>query len=68
VPNYARVRVNQLHSTWRRQSVGGRRPGGRRIEPVVLDAIFQALQRAAVCVDRRPLELELGRAHARLVT
>ena len=38
VPNYSCVRGNQLYGTERCQSVGG-----RRIETVVLDAVFQAL-------------------------
>ena len=38
VPNYSCVRGNQLYGTGRCQSVGG-----RRIERVVLDAVFQAL-------------------------
>ena len=39
VPNYSCVRGNQLYGSKRCQSVGG-----RRIERVVLDAVFQALR------------------------
>ena len=43
VPNYSCVRGNQLYGTERCQSVGG-----RRIETVVLDAVFQALAPAGI--------------------
>ena len=39
VPNYSCVRGNQLYGTGRCQSVGG-----RRIERVVLDSVFEALR------------------------
>jgi DNA invertase Pin-like site-specific DNA recombinase len=72
VPNYACVRGNQLYGTERCQSVGG-----RRIEQIVLDAVFQALQPAAIEATLRAIEhantdhqalvrsaeLELERAH-----
>jgi hypothetical protein len=51
VPNYSCVRGNQLYGTGRCQSVGG-----RRIERVVLDAVFQALQPAGIEATLRALE------------
>ena len=51
VPNYSCVRGNQLYGTERCQSVGG-----RRIERVVLDAVFQALQPAGIEATLRALE------------
>jgi Recombinase/Recombinase zinc beta ribbon domain len=69
VPNYSCVRGNQLYGTERCQSVGG-----RRIERVVLDAVFEALQpaggRGHAASDRArnlrsPSAGALGRASAR---
>ena len=51
VPNYSCVRGNQLYGTERCQSVGG-----RRIERVVLDAVFQALQPAGIEATLRAIE------------
>src|SRR6516165_5075586 len=51
VPNYSCVRGNQLYGTERCQSVGG-----RRIERVVLDAVFQALEPAGIEATLRALE------------
>lgn len=51
VPHYACVRGNQLYGTGRCQSVGG-----RRIERVVLNAVFQALQPAGIEATLRALE------------
>ena len=51
VPNYACVRGNQLYGTGRCQSVGG-----RRIERVVLDAVFEALRPAAIEATLRAIE------------
>jgi len=50
VPNYSCVRGNQLYGSERCQSVGG-----RRIERVVLDAVFQALQPAGIEATLRAL-------------
>src|SRR3954452_11650013 len=72
VPHYRCVRANQLYGAKRCQSVGG-----RRIEQVVLDHVFQALRPAAIEATLRALahanddhaarvrsaELELERAH-----
>jgi DNA invertase Pin-like site-specific DNA recombinase len=72
VPNYSCVRGNQLYGTKRCQSVGG-----RRIERVVLDSVFQALAPAGIEATLRAIEhassdhqarvrsaeLELERAH-----
>ena len=51
VPNYSCVRGNQLYGTERCQSVGG-----RRIERVVLDAVFEALAPAGIEATLRALE------------
>ena len=51
VPNYSCVRGNQLYGTERCQSVGG-----RRIERVVLDAVFEALQPAGIEATLRAIE------------
>jgi DNA invertase Pin-like site-specific DNA recombinase len=51
VPNYSCVRGNQLYGTARCQSVGG-----RRIERVVLDAVFQALEPAGIEATLRAIE------------
>ena len=51
VPNYSCVRGNQLYGTKRCQSVGG-----RRIERVVLDAVFEALQPAGIEATLRAIE------------
>lgn len=51
VPNYSCVRGNQLYGTGRCQSVGG-----RRIERVVLDAVFEALQPAGIEATLRAIE------------
>jgi DNA invertase Pin-like site-specific DNA recombinase len=51
VPNYSCVRGSQLYGTKRCQSVGG-----RRIEQVVLDAVFQALRPAGIDATLRALE------------
>ena len=51
VPDYSCVRGNQLYGTERCQSVGG-----RRIERVVLDAVFEALQPAGIEATLRAIE------------
>jgi len=51
VPNYACVRGNQLYGSERCQSVGG-----RRIERVVLDAVFEALRPAGIEATLRAIE------------
>ena len=51
MPNYSCVRGNQLYGTTRCQSVGG-----RRIERVVLDAVFEALQPAGIEATLRAIE------------
>ena len=51
VPHYACVRGSQLYGTQRCQSVGG-----RRIEQVVLDAVFAALRPAAIEATLRAIE------------
>jgi len=51
VPDYSCVRGNQLYGTKRCQSVGG-----RRIEQVVLDSVFDALRPAAIEATLRALE------------
>jgi len=61
VPNYSCVRGNQLYGTGRCQSVGG-----RRIERVVLDAVFQALQPAGIEATLRALEQADGDHQARV--
>ena len=57
VPNYSCVRGNQLYGTERCQSVGG-----RRIERVVLDEVFEALQPAGIEATLRAIEHAEGRA------
>ena len=61
VPNYSCVRGNQLYGTKRCQSVGG-----RRIERVVLDAVFEALQPAGIEATLRALEHAEGEHLARV--
>ena len=61
VPNYSCVRGNQLYGTKRCQSVGG-----RRIERVVLDAVFEALQPAGIEATLRALEQADGDRQARV--
>jgi DNA invertase Pin-like site-specific DNA recombinase len=61
VPNYSCVRGNQLYGTERCQSVGG-----RRIEHVVLDAVFEALQPAGIEATLRALEQADGDHQARV--
>jgi hypothetical protein len=61
VPNYSCVRGNQLYGTKRCQSVGG-----RRIERVVLDAVFQALQPAGIEATLRALEHAEGEHQVRV--
>jgi DNA invertase Pin-like site-specific DNA recombinase len=61
VPNYSCVRGNQLYGTKRCQSVGG-----RRIERVVLDAMFEALQPAGIEATLRALEHAEGEHQARV--
>lgn len=61
VPNYSCVRGNQLCGTGRCQSVGG-----RRIERVVLDAVFHALQPAGIEATLRALEQAEGDYQARV--
>jgi Recombinase/Recombinase zinc beta ribbon domain len=51
VPNYSCAPGNQLYGTKRCQSVGG-----RRIERVVLDAVFEALQPAGIEATLRAIE------------
>ena len=51
VPNYSCVRGNQLYGTKRCQSVGG-----RRIERVVLDSVFEALRPAGIEATLRAIE------------
>jgi DNA invertase Pin-like site-specific DNA recombinase len=51
VPNYSCVRGNQLYGTGRCQSVGG-----RRIERVVLDSVFEALRPAGIEATLRAIE------------
>jgi DNA invertase Pin-like site-specific DNA recombinase len=51
VPNYSCVRGNQLYGTKRCQSVGG-----RRIELVVLDSVFEALRPAGIEATLRAIE------------
>ena len=61
VPNYSCVRGSQLYGTGRCQSVGG-----RRIERVVLDAVFQALAPAGIEATLRALEHTNEEHHARV--
>jgi hypothetical protein len=51
VPNYSCVRGNQLYGTKRCQSVGG-----RRIEQVVLDQVFEALRPAGIEATLRAIQ------------
>ncbi|MCA1700559.1 MAG: recombinase family protein, partial [Actinobacteria bacterium] len=51
VPNYSCVRANQLYGSKRCQSVGG-----RRIEQVVLAAVFEALRPAGIEATLRAVE------------
>ena len=51
VPNYSCVRGNQLYGAKRCQSVGG-----RRIERVVLDSVFEALRPAGIEATLRAIE------------
>ena len=51
VPNYSCVRGNQLYGAKRCQSVGG-----RRIEQVVLDSVFEALRPAGIEATLRAIE------------
>jgi DNA invertase Pin-like site-specific DNA recombinase len=59
VPHYACVRGNQLYGSGRCQSVGG-----RRIEQVVLDAVFEALRPAAIEATLRAIEHANSNHHA----
>ena len=61
VPNYSCVRGNQLYGTDRCQSVGG-----RRIERVVLDAVFEALAPAGIEATLRAIEHTNEEHHARV--
>jgi DNA invertase Pin-like site-specific DNA recombinase len=61
VPNYSCVRGNQLYGTGRCQSVGG-----RRIEQVVLDAVFEALRPAAIEATLRAIEHASSNHQARV--
>jgi DNA invertase Pin-like site-specific DNA recombinase len=61
VPNYSCVRGNQLYGTGRCQSVGG-----RRIERVVLDQVFEALRPAGIEATLRAIEHAGGDYQARV--
>ena len=61
VPRYACSRGSQLYGGERCQSVGG-----RRIEQVVLDALFEALRPAAIEATLRAIEQATGDHHARV--
>jgi hypothetical protein len=61
VPNYSCVRGNQLYGTKRCQSVGG-----RRIEQVVLAAVFEALQPAGIEATLRAIEQGSSQHQARV--
>jgi DNA invertase Pin-like site-specific DNA recombinase len=61
VPNYSCVRGNQLYGTKRCQSVGG-----RRIERVVLDQVFEALRPAGIEATLRAIEHTNSDHHARV--
>ena len=61
VPNYSCVRGNQLYGTGRCQSVGG-----RRIEHVVLDEVFEALRPAGIEATLRAIEQGSSEHHARV--
>jgi DNA invertase Pin-like site-specific DNA recombinase len=61
VPNYSCVRGNQLYGTKRCQSVGG-----RRIEQVVLAAVFEALRPAGIEATLRAIEQGTSEHQARV--
>jgi DNA invertase Pin-like site-specific DNA recombinase len=61
VPNYSCVRGNQLYGTKRCQSVGG-----RRIERVVLDSVFEALRPAGIEATLRAIEHAKDEHHTRV--
>jgi DNA invertase Pin-like site-specific DNA recombinase len=61
VPNYSCVRGNQLYGTGRCQSVGG-----RRIERVMLDAVFEALRPAGIEATLRAIEHATSNHQARV--
>ncbi len=61
VPHYACVRGNQLYGSERCQSVGG-----RRIEQVVLDAVFEALRPAGIEATLRAIEHSTSNHQARV--
>ncbi len=61
VPNYSCVRGQQLYGTKRCQSVGG-----RRIEQVVLGAVFEALKPAGIEATLRAIEQGGTEHHARV--
>jgi DNA invertase Pin-like site-specific DNA recombinase len=61
VPNYSCVRGNQLYGTKRCQSVGG-----RRIERVVLDSVFEALRPAGIEATLRAIEHTKDEHHTRV--
>ncbi|MGH2927117.1 MAG: recombinase family protein, partial [Solirubrobacteraceae bacterium] len=61
VPNYSCVRGNQLYGTGRCQSVGG-----RRIEQVVLAAVFEALAPAGIEATLRAIEHGSSQHQARV--
>jgi hypothetical protein len=61
VPNYSCVRGNQLYGTKRCQSVGG-----RRIERVVLDQVFEALRPAGIEATLRAIEHTKDEHHAQV--
>jgi DNA invertase Pin-like site-specific DNA recombinase len=61
VPNYSCVRGNQLYGTKRCQSVGG-----RRIEQVVLEEVFDALRPAGIEATLRAIEHAKDDHHARV--
>jgi len=61
VPNYSCVRGSQLYGTARCQSVGG-----RRIERVVLDAVFEALRPAGIEATLRAIEHAKDEHHTRV--
>jgi DNA invertase Pin-like site-specific DNA recombinase len=61
VPNYSCVRGNQLYGSERCQSVGG-----RRIERVVLEQVFEALAPAGIEATLRAIELGTSDHEARV--
>ena len=61
MPNYSCVRGNQLYGTKRCQSVGG-----RRIERIVLDQVFEALRPAGIEATLRAIEHTNSDHHARV--